>query len=55
MAIAESAVYVYSFLVGSASTRCEIVLSLANGDPVFPDDQELQPDQSKGDPQKEAV
>ena len=30
MAIAESAVYVYSFLVGSASTRCEIVLSLAN-------------------------
>ena len=30
MAIAESAVYVYSFLVGSAGTRCEIVLSLAN-------------------------
>ncbi len=30
LAIAESAVYAYSFFRGSASTRCEIVLSLLN-------------------------
>lgn len=30
LAVAETAVYVYSFIRGSASTRCEIVLSLLN-------------------------
>ena len=30
LAIAETAVYVYSFIRGSASIRCEIVLSLLN-------------------------
>lgn len=30
LAVAECAVYLYSFLVGNAATRCELVISLAN-------------------------